>query len=62
MPERAALLKELFFLLTDKQDPARFGAGLDPTGFTLDPAHESILQEKVATFTERWIREPRYAY
>lgn len=59
MPERAALLRELFFLLTDKQDPARFGAGLDPTGSLPDTAQEAALQEKIAAFTERWIREPR---
>lgn len=59
MPERRDLLRELFFLLTDKQDPARFGAGLDPTGFALDPSHQAPLEEKIAAFTERWIREPR---
>lgn len=60
MPERRDLLRELFFLLTDKQEPARFGAGLDPTGFALDPSHQATLEEKIAAFTERWIREPRY--
>lgn len=60
MPERAAMLKELYFLLTDKEKAALFGAGADPTGFSLDPAQQKALEEKTAAFIERWIREPRY--
>lgn len=60
MPERRALLRELFFLLTDKQEPARFGAGFDPTAFLSDASQQAALSDKVAAFTERWIREPRY--
>lgn len=65
MPARGAKLAELFHLLHDKDDPARFGAGLDPSRSLADLSRATIsdesLDQALAEFTDKWIRRPAYA-
>ena len=64
MPARGAMLAELFYLLRDKDDPGRFGAGLDPSPSMSNPSkgpvHDESTDMELAKFTERWIRDPRW--
>ena len=59
------MLAEIFYLLRDMHDPARIGAGLDPSPAISDFAkglvHDQNTDRKLAEFTERWIRDPRWA-
>lgn len=62
LPARGAQLAELFHLMNDINDPARFGAGLDPARSLEDLSKSLILDgamdKALADFTEKWIRRP----
>jgi hypothetical protein len=64
MPTRGSKLAELFHLLHDKDDPARFGAGRDPSRSLADLSKAFIPDESIdqalAEFTDKWIRRPAY--
>ena len=67
LPARAAKLTELFYLINDMADYARFGAGLEPpardsstsTGSAdADPQAEETAA-RLSAFLDRWMHDPK---